>query len=185
MKILAVILILSIKTTVVLGQIGYSDLTTIKTECEHFTDSLISANVDTVISYYQGYAGCPVSGRPWAFIYWTQNSVPSAMIFEQRTKGKKNKKYDTYELHYYHGVGITSYSFSYFDKYFTNISADTVVEKPNLYILNYAFVQVRVKLATRHLEYYVRPDREANFTSYKWMLIKDLRSFILDYYISL
>lgn len=185
MKKLAVILILSIKTTCVLGQVGYSDLTTIKTECEHFTDSLMSAKVDTVISYYSGYAGCPVSGRPWAFIYWMQNNVPSAMIFEQRTKFKKKKPYDTYELHFYTGIGMPSYDFTYFDKNFTNISTDTVTEQPSRYILNYPFVQIRAKLAGKHLEYYVRPNRETNFLSYKWELIKDLRSFILNYYISL
>lgn len=107
------------------------------------------------------------------------------MIYEQRTKVKKKKQYDTYELHFYTGAGVPSYSFSYFDKYFTNISADTIVEQPNPYILNYPFVQIRVKLADKHLEFYVRPENETNITSYKWVFIKEIRSFILNYFIGL
>jgi len=185
MKILAVILILSIKATVGLGQSGYSDLTTIKAECEHFTDSLISVKIDTVISYYSGYNACPSLGKPYAFIYWTQNGIPNVLIFEQRTKVKKKKTYESYELHYYTGEEMPSYSFTYFDKNFTNISTDTVIEQRNAYILNYPFWQIRAKLADKYIEYYITPGSENNFASYKWELVKDLRSFILNYYISL
>src|SRR4051812_41960408 len=121
MKLLALILVFVMKASVVCGQSSYSDLTTIKRECEMFTDSLILAKVDTVISYYSGFAACPTSGKTWAFIYWRQNNISSAAIFEQRTMVRKRKTYDTYELHLYTGAGMPSYSFDYFDRNFANI----------------------------------------------------------------
>jgi len=189
MKILAIPLLLSLNVAIVLGQAGYNDLTTIKVESERFTDSLISAEVDTVISYYQGFAACPSTGRPWAFVYWMKNNVPSCLIFEQRTKIKKKKTIDTYELCYYSGAGMPSYSFTYFDKNFIKIAADSIIETYTIdkyygiKITNYPFVRIRAKVSDKQIIYNVNLDRETKFESYKWELIKDLRSFVLNYYI--
>jgi hypothetical protein len=158
-------------------------------ESERFTDSLISAEVDTVISYYQGFAACPSTGRPWAFVYWMKNNVPSCLIFEQRTKIKKKKTIDTYELCYYSGAGMPSYSFTYFDKNFIKIAADSIIETYTIdkyygiKITNYPFVRIRAKVSDKQIIYNVNLDRETKFESYKWELIKDLRSFVLNYYI--
>lgn len=180
---------LSFNVTIGFGQVGYNDLTTIKEESERFTDSLISAKVDTVISYYQGYAACPSSGRPWAFVYWIKNNTPSCVIFEQSTKIKKKKTIDTYELCYYSGAGIPSYSFAYYDNNFVKISTDSIIESDTINkhdgikILNYSFIRIRAKVSDKQIMYNVKLDREIKFESYKWELIKDLRSFVLNYYI--
>ena len=183
MRIVALILLFLIRSTASSGQSAYSDLTTIKTESEHFTDSLIANGVDTVVSYYFGYASCPTLSQPFAFVYWAKNNIPSMVIFKEITRIRKRKRYTGYETHNYLGAGIPLYSFYYFDKNFTNICQDSLIDHSNLYIFDYPFEDVRVKVANKDIKISIKSTcREDNLSSYKIAFIDDFRLFMLSNY---
>jgi hypothetical protein len=160
--------------SVVFGQKhAYDNLTTVRDKSTRFTDSLISNNIDTIISYYTGSASCPAL-PPKSIIYWKHKGITSAVVFKTKTKHKREK------LGEYHFNKLPEeYDMSYFDKNVDRISQDVFNDSAHRYIMNYTFEEMLVKMGGSNLKYSFRAfNRDVNTESYKVAFIDNFLSFM-------
>ena len=165
----------------------YDALSTILETRRSITDSLLLHGVDTVISYYFGYASCPSASAPVAFIYWCKNGASKVAIIKERWRQYKKKEPQTEMAIYYAEYDGLPYSVNYFGYHYEKIIQDSLqlpkYEKGTLFILNYPFEDMVIKVGGRQTKYGVMDSqRDPNPDSYKIALIDNFRSFILHYF---
>ncbi len=165
----------------------YDALSTILEARKSITDSLLSHDVDTVISYYFGYASCPSASSPVAFIYWCKNGASKVTILKEFWRQCKKKEPQTEMAIYYADCGSIPFSVNYFEVNYDKIIRDYLQvqqrTKGTLYIHNYPFEDMETKVGDRQIKYSViNEQRTLNPDSYKITFIDNFRSFILSYF---
>jgi hypothetical protein len=164
----------------------YDALSTIQDASTKFTDSLIAIGVDTIFSYYFGYAACPSESAPIAFVYWSGKGTSQVVIFKESWLYKKKKRSVRMAIHY-HECEEIPFSVNYFVHNYDKIAQDTLITsepgKRTLYVFNHPFEYMEVRVGKLRMEYEVRSfDRSYNPQSYKIAFIDNFRSFILSYF---
>jgi len=164
----------------------YDALSTIQDASKRFSDSLIAKGVDTLISYYFGYAACPSASSPVAFIYWSHKGSSQVVIFREVRPAKKKKRYWPMVIYYHECDGIP-FSVSYFEHNYDKIALDSPLTsqpgKRTIWVFNHPFEAIDVRVGDLRIKYDIMTSqRNYNPDSYKIAFIDNFRSFILTYF---
>lgn len=131
-----------------------------------FIDSLLAADVDTVIGYYQGCVGC-VKGLPLDYyIYWLDET-------EKRWKIKRFSTYARYEI-----LQRGRPPMSYLERNLDSIETGRM--KPFPEFSHFSWESIRIILGERSFEYKVEEmERQFNDSSPRVIFIDKIRSELL------
>lgn len=130
-----------------------------------FVDSLIQENIDTILSYYEGCAGCIPGTRKFFWVYWENQGIPNIV------------KFTNYSKYYPLKISFKS-EFTFIDKLIPQLKNDSINRGYSL-LNHYAYEEFQIISPYSSYKYMITADASnLNQGSYSVLVIDKFKSMI-------